>query len=140
MHRLLILTGILFTLSACTSYPYVALMDGDWAGTANEQTGAAYTMVASFDYDEEEEKFPFTGQADVDGWIYGVYSAESDKEGANVEMANPLGARYLKLSAVTVEEETKMKGNFEINVCYATDPQGVGPGCLLKGNFNAEMQ
>jgi hypothetical protein len=133
--------AVLFLASAgCTKYPYVALLDGDWAGTANEAAGGAYAMLAQFSYDDGEEKFPFAGQADIDGWIYTVYSAESDKKAANIEMSNPLGVRYLKLSAVTVEEETKMKGKFEINTCYATDPTGAGQGCLLSGTFTAEMQ
>lgn len=139
MSRLLFLPAVLLSVAGCKSYPYVALLDGDWAGTANEQTGAAYALVAQFSYDEEEEKFPFQGQADMDGWIYTVYTAKSDKKAADIEMSNPLGVRYLKLLGVTVED-TNMKGDFEINQCYQTDPQGAGQGCLLSGSFTAEMQ
>jgi hypothetical protein len=140
MHRLLLPFVLVLLGSACTKYPYVALLDGDWAGSANDAAGLAHTMIASFDYDEDEDDYPFTGTVDVDGYLFNVYIAESDKEGAWMELNNPLGVAYLKLADVVVEEETEMKGKWEMNTCYNTDPQGAGPGCLLGGEFSCEMQ
>lgn len=134
MYRLFLPLAVLAVGSACTKYPYVALLEGEWVGTATDDAGIAYPMIANFTYDPEIER-RFGGTVDINGWLYNVESVSSDKEQAQIDFANPLGVRDLLTEGVKVEEETSMAGKYTENTCY-----GQAAPCNVTGKFTLELQ
>lgn len=134
MVRLALPVAVLALGAACTKYPYVALLEGEWVGTATDDAGVAYPMIANFTYDPDIE-YAFGGTVDINGWLYNVESVTSDKESAKIDFLNPLGVRDLLAEGVKVEEETKMNGKYTENTCY-----GQAAPCNVGGKFTLELQ
>jgi hypothetical protein len=111
MYRLALPVALMLLGTACSKYYYVELLEGDWVGTATGADGP-HPMVASFTFDEDKEK-SFGGTVDIDGAVYNVTGAKSDKESASISLYNAL--RTGELKNVVVEEETTMKGDYTDN-------------------------
>lgn len=128
MYRLAFPAVLLLLGPACSKYYYVELLDGNWVGTATDQGGVQKPMIAQFTFKEDAER-QFAGQIDLDGYIYQVSGATSDKETAKIDLVNALG-RTASLTKVVVEEET-MKGD------YAEVANGAPAG---NGTFTLTLQ
>ncbi|MEZ4236468.1 MAG: hypothetical protein R3F59_09975 [Myxococcota bacterium] len=128
MYRLAFPVALLLLGSACSKYYYVELLDGKWVGVATDGQGGEHPMYAEFKFDEEADQ-QFTGTVDLDGWIYLVEGATSDKKAADIELYNELGVRDAKLTKVKVEDED-MKGDY-------TETTADGE---VTGSFSLSMQ
>lgn len=114
MYRLALPAVMLLLGTACSKSYYVEMLDGKWVGTATDATGLTKPMLATFTF-KEDAKREFGGTIDIDGYIYQVTAASSDKESAKIDGVNPLG-RTATLSNVVVAEEEDLSGDFaELN-------------------------
>jgi hypothetical protein len=130
MYRLAFPAVMLLLGTACSKYYYVELLDGNWVGTATDGGGVQKPMIAQFTFKEDAER-QFAGQVDLDGYIYQVTSANSDKDAATIDLYNVLG-RTGTLSNVLVEEETTMNGEYA-----EVGPDGTPAG---NGTFTLTLQ
>ncbi len=142
MTRLLAAGLFALTAAGCSKVPYVTTFDGNWAGTASAQGGAALVMVASFKWNEEKEYL--SGTVDLDGWVYDLYTVASDKDSADITLVHNVGARSLTMLEI-IQDEDSLDGNFEIDVCYnatlgGTVTGGQGQNCITPGSFDLSRQ
>lgn len=114
----------------------LADLAGDWGGTAVDDNGPAYAMVANFVHDPAASP-ELAGSLDLDGWVYEITSATVEGGVAAIELTNTLGARALSLSGVAVDEGAAA-GNFVVDLCVAGGTTGTG--CSLSGTFSLSEQ